>query len=123
MRDERAEDERRAVLADAAEVVDPVDRDDRLGQRRLPLAGADDQVRAARDGAGTSVDRGEGLLEGGGRRERTAHRPASPCATSQTRSGVMGRLRTWPPSTLAMALATAPAVGTFGGAPTPLGPT
>ena len=39
-------------LAHAAELVEPVDRDEPLGQRRLALARADDEVGAAGDGAG-----------------------------------------------------------------------
>src|SRR5262245_4269687 len=121
MRDERAEDERRAVVADAGDAVDAVDRDDGVGQRRLPLPGADHQIGAAGDRARATVDRRESLLDGGGRRERAAHVAPSVCA-SHTRSGVIGSLRTWRPSTLAIAFATAPAVGTCGGSPTPLDP-
>ena len=55
-------------------------------QRRLARAGADDEVGAAGDRPRAGGDRGDGVLDGGGRGERhDAHDPAS-----QTRSGVIG---------------------------------
>src|SRR5204862_5544709 len=49
--------------------------------------------------------------------------PSSPVVTArQTRSGVMGRRRTRLPVAAAIALATAAAVGTIGGSPTPFEP-
>src|SRR6185503_2184092 len=118
---ERAQDERLAFPANTVEPVDAVDRDDGIGQRRLALARADHQVGAAGDRPRAGADGSERLLDRGGRGEGAAHVLAFRRA-SQTRSGVIGSCRTWPPSTLAIAFAIAPAVGTCGGSPTPLEP-
>ena len=68
--------------------------------------------------ASPGAERGDRLVDrrGGGEGSRHActSRPAA-----QTRSGVMGIRRTCTPSTLAIALAIAAAVGTCGGSPTP----
>jgi len=103
---------------DALELDHAVDRDDALGQRRLAGAGADDEVGAARDGTGAGCERSEGVIEGRRRHERLhAH-----CAASHTRSGVIGSRCTRAPITFAIPFATAPAVGTQGGSPTPFEP-
>ena len=47
---------------------------------------------------------------------------STPRDAAQTRSGVIGSCRTCAPTTLAIAFAIAPAVGTCGGSPTPLEP-
>ena len=57
------------------------------------------------------------LVDRGGCGERRRSLPAS-----QTRSGVIGSLCTRAPITFAIAFATAPAVGTHGGSPTPFDP-
>ena len=51
---------------DAVERGDPVDRDDAVREPRLAGAGADDQVGAARDGAGACCQRCDGVVDGGG---------------------------------------------------------
>ena len=65
VRHERAEAQAAVPAAvDAAQRVDPVDRDERSRQRRLALAGADDEIGAARDGPGAGGQRRDGLLDG-----------------------------------------------------------
>ena len=76
----------------------------RRGRFRRPRAAR------RRQGRERLVDRRRG-------HERHAHAPAS-----QTRSGVIGSCRTRAPMTFAIAFATAPAVGTHGGSPTPFEP-
>ena len=70
---ERAEAEAAAGVVDAAQRSDAVDRDERLGERRLALPCADDEVRAARDRTRAARERRERLVEGGGGGE-TRHR-------------------------------------------------
>src|SRR4029077_865198 len=85
---------------------------------RLAGAGADDEVGAARDGPRAGRERRGGRVDRGCRSVCLhAH-----CPASHTRSGVIGSLCTRAPITLAIAFATAPAVGTHGGSPTPFDP-
>ena len=97
MVDERAQHERAALHGDAAETGDAVDADEAAGQGELALARADDEVGAARDRASSGGQRGEGLVQ----RVccRVAHEPTS-CMCSQTRSGVIGSLRSGAPVSL-----------------------
>ena len=109
--DERAEPQPAARPLDAAQGVDAVDADDAVRQRRLALAGADDEVGAAGDRARAAAELLDGLLDVAAATYVAAHRPSS-CTALQTRSGVIGRCLTCRPTTLAMALPTAPEVGT-----------
>ena len=95
-----------AGVLDAAQRSDAVDRDERLGERRLALPCADDEVRAARDRTRAARERRERLVEGGGGGEspssarpavQTTARLSGSCDASQTRSGVIGRWRTRAP--------------------------
>ena len=125
VRDERAEPQPAAAsLSDAAQLVDAVDGDERVRQRRLALAGADDEVGAARrPGARRARERADGLLDG---RRGDVRRASSSPSSCDARPDALGRhrqLRDVPVrSTLAMALPIAPAVGTQGGSPTPFEP-
>ena len=77
----------------------PMDGDDALGERRLALPGADDQVGAARDRASAARQRRERVVEALRRDERGGQRPFS-AAAAQTRSGVIGSSRTRAPDHL-----------------------
>jgi hypothetical protein len=59
---EGADAEAAVRLRDPGELRDAMDRDERLGQRRLPLARADDEVRPARDGTRAVRESREGVL-------------------------------------------------------------
>ena len=69
VRDERAEAQPPLRRSDAAQLLDPVDRDDGLRQRRLALTRADDEVGAAGDGTRAAGQRRERLVEAPGRDE------------------------------------------------------
>src|SRR5262245_44811211 len=105
----------------ASKLVDPVDGDDALRQRRLALPSADDEVGPAGDRTSTALERRERLVDGSGRDEHSRQRGSSADA-AHTRSGVMGSARTRAPTTPAIAFAIAPGVGTVGGSPTPFEP-
>ena len=100
-----------------------MDREQRIGQRSLPLARADDEVGPARHRPRARGEGRKGLIERGRGDERPRHAcVTSPRATRHTRSGVMGNRRPAGRARLVIALATAPAVGTHGGSPTPFEP-
>src|SRR5262245_51244902 len=122
VRDQRAEVQRAVELRDRTQLLDAMDRDDALRQRRLALACADDEVGASCDGTGPAGHRGEDLVDGGRGRERVDAHASSSCEAAQTRSGVIGSWRTRSPVSFAIALAIAPAVGTHGGSPIPFDP-
>ena len=68
VRRERAEPQAAVVeRLDAAELVEAVDRDEAVRQRRLALTRADDEVGAAGDRAGAGRHRRDGLVDGGRR--------------------------------------------------------
>src|SRR5581483_5007041 len=104
-------------VLDPPQRVDRVDRDEVVRERPLPLPGADDEVGAAGDGPGAAGEGADGVLDRRGGDERAAHRSAP-----QTRSGVIGRRSTGRPTSFAIALPIAPAVGTHGGSPMPFEP-
>src|SRR3954454_11002244 len=117
--DERAHDQRPVLDRDVPELADAVDCDEVAREGRLAVAGRDDEIRAARDGARPVGHGGEGLVERGGC--GVAHEPTS-CMCSHTRSGVIGSCRSAPPVSLESAFAIAAAVATFGASATPLEP-
>ena len=109
---------------DAVQLGDAVDRDDAVRQRRLALAGADDEVGAAGDRAGRPAASARARRRPWSRRRLNGPATLTPPlrSASQTRSGVIGSVCTRAPITFAIAFATAPAVGTHGGSPTPFEP-
>ena len=118
---ERAEAEPAVRYLESAKVVEPVDGDDALRERRLALARADDEVGPAGDRARAARQRRQRLVHRGSRDVRGGH-SARPEVAAQTRSGVIGSSRIRLPTTCAIALAIAPGVGTVGGSPTPFVP-
>ncbi len=106
MADERAEFQRRRPLLGPFELVEPVDRDQRLGQRCFALPGADDDVGAAGDDPRPLVS--------SSRPRRRSMRPAASVhrLASQIRSGVIGSRWMRVPIAFAIPLAIAPGVGT-----------
>ena len=109
-----------AERLDAVELGDAVDRDDAVRERRLARSGRRRRGRCRRRPGGRRL-----------RARRARRRPMVAGAegaarslppASQTRSGVIGSWCTRAPITLAIAFATAPAVGTHGGSPTPFEP-
>ena len=62
MRRQSAEDERAVVVRPyAAQLGDPMQRDERLRQLAAAAAGRDDEVRAAGNGNSAASDLGDGL--------------------------------------------------------------
>src|ERR1700693_281149 len=97
-----------------------MERQQRFGQRRLALTGPNHQVGSAGDRSGAGGKGAQRFLDARRSGEGLGHRAS--LATRHTRSGVIGSWFTGLPRTFEMALATAPAVGTHGGSPTPLEP-
>src|SRR5262249_56887265 len=88
-----------------------------LGARGLAGAVADEEVGAAGEGSPPRRGRRQRVVDRRSGRERARHELAS-----HTRSGVIGSCLPRAPTTLAIAFAIAPAVGTHGGSPTPFDP-
>ena len=101
-------------------VVEPVDGHEMFGQRRLAVAGTDDEVAAAGHGPGAGGERGEGLVERVGDGE--AHDALPSVSASHTRSAVIGSWRTGVPTSFASAFEIAAGVATFGASARPLAP-
>src|SRR5262249_38102145 len=101
----------------AAQLGEAVERDDAVGERRLALTRADDEVGPARDGTRAARHRRERVLDRLGDGVRLRHGRAAPAAP-----GGIGSSRACAAVPFANSFPTAPAVGTLGGSPTPLEP-